>query len=69
MSYLPKSHALYNNDCSIRVLYKYIFRLADKGHKVFGVEISEQAVSEIFTDAGLSAKVTPVGNDSTLYEV
>ena len=47
----------------------WYFRLADKGHKVFGVEIHEQAVSEIFTDAGLSAKVTPVGNDSTLYEV
>ena len=36
---------------------------------MFGVDVSEQAVSEIFTDAGLSAKVTPVGSDSTLYEV
>ena len=47
----------------------YCFRLVDKGYKVFGAEVSEQAVSEIFTDAGLTAKVTPVGNDSTLYEV
>ena len=36
---------------------------------MFGVDICDQPVSEIFTDAGLSAKVTPVGNDSTLYEV
>ena len=50
------------------ILY-YKFRLADKGYEVFGAEASEQAVSEIFTEAGLSAKVTPVGNDSKLYEV
>ena len=54
-------------ECSVRIFNN--FRLADKEYKVFGVDISKQAVSEIFTDAGLSAKVTPVGNDSTLYEV
>ena len=36
---------------------------------MFGVDVSEQAVSEIFQEAGVSAKVTPVGNDSKLYEV
>ena len=54
-------------DCSNRVIN--IYRLVDKGHKVFGVEISEKAVSELFSDAGLSPKVTPIGNNSTLYEV
>ena len=47
----------------------YFLRLADKGYKVFGAEISEQAASKVFTEAGLSAKVTPIGNDSKLYEV
>jgi len=47
----------------------YEFRLADKGYKAFGVEASELAVSEMFTEAGLSAIITPVGNDSKLYEV
>ena len=36
---------------------------------MFGVEICDQPVSEVFTDAGLSAKVISVGSNSTLYEV
>ena len=46
-----------------------IDRLVDQGHSVFGVEISTGAASGIFSDAGLSPKVTSVNNNLTLYEV
>ena len=54
---------------SLQLMLCKFYRLVDKGYKVFGVEISEQAVGEIFTEAGLFAKVIPVGNDFKLYEV
>ena len=47
----------------------HLCRLVDKGYKTFGVEVSDKAVKEIFTDAGLSPKATPVGSNSILYEV
>ena len=47
----------------------FIYRLVDQGHSVVGVEIYEGAVSGIFSDAGLSPKVTSVNNNLTLYEV
>ena len=36
---------------------------------MFGVEISDEAVTGLFTDVSLSPKVTPIGSNSTLYEV
>jgi len=44
-------------------------RLVDQGHSVVGIEIYAGAVEGIFTDAGLSPKVTSVNNNLTLYEV
>ena len=35
---------------------------------MFGIEISDLAVNELFTDAGVTATVTPVSSNS-LYEV
>ena len=46
-----------------------MFRLVDQGHNVVGVEIYAGAVEGIFSDAGLSPKVTSVNNNLTLYEV
>ena len=45
------------------------YRLVDEGHKVFGVEISDMAVKELFKDADLSPKLTTVDSNFTLYEV
>ncbi|XP_065891481.1 probable thiopurine S-methyltransferase [Dysidea avara] len=42
--------------------------LVDQGHSVVGVEISTGAASGIFSDAGLSPKVTLVNSNLTLYE-
>ncbi|XP_065891480.1 probable thiopurine S-methyltransferase isoform X2 [Dysidea avara] len=42
--------------------------LVDQGHSVVGVEIYTGAVSGIFSDAGLSPKVTSPNNNLTLYE-
>ena len=36
---------------------------------MFGVEISDLAVRQIFKEANLSPKLIPVDNNSTLYEV
>ena len=47
----------------------HMYRLVDQGHIVVGVEIYVGAVDGIFSDAGLSPKVTSVNNDLTLYEV
>jgi len=44
-------------------------RLVDQGYSVVGVEIYAGAISDIFSDAGLSPKVTSVNNNLTLYEV
>ena len=45
------------------------YRLVDEGHKVFGVEISDMAVRELFKDADLSPTLTTVESNFTLYEV
>jgi len=46
-----------------------MYRLVDQVHSVVGVEIYAGAVGGIFSDAGLSPKVTSVNNSLTLYEV
>ena len=48
----------------------WLYRLVDQGHSVVGVEIYSGAVSGIFSDAGLSPKVTTSANNNvTIYEV
>ena len=46
-----------------------MYRLVDQGHSVVGIEIYAGAVESVFSDAGLSPKVTSVNNNLTLYEV
>ena len=46
-----------------------MYRLVDQGHTVVGNEIYAGAVEGIFSDAGLSPKVTKVNDSLTLYEV
>jgi len=52
--------------CTVALL---MYRLVDQGHSVVGVEIYAGAVSDIFSDAGLSPEVTSVNNNLKLYEV
>jgi len=52
--------------CTVPLL---MCRLVDQGHSVVGIEIYAGAVEGIFSDAGLSPKVTSVNNNLTLYEV
>jgi len=51
--------------CTVTLL---MCRLVDQGHSVVGIEIYAGAVEGIFSDTGLSPKVTSV-NNLTLYEV
>jgi len=46
-----------------------MYRLVDQGHSVVGVDIYPGAISGMFSDAGLSPKVTSVNDNLTLYEV
>jgi len=46
-----------------------MYRLVDQGHSVVGIEVYAGAVTGIFSDAGLSPKVTSVNDNLTLYEV
>ena len=56
-------------EISACIVALFMYRLVDQGHNVVGVEIYAGAVEGIFSDAGLSPKVTSVNNNLTLYEV
>ena len=53
------------------IIYNYIDydRLAERGYKVVGVELSEVAVKRFFTEHQLEHKVVTASNGTTVYEV
>ena len=64
--YWSGTYAVELSTCTVALL---MYRLVDQVHSVVGVEIYAGAVGGIFSDAGLSPKVTSVNDSLTLYEV